>query len=52
LVFSHSAAYELIADHWLLASYHPSQQNTLTGKLTVEMFDGIWAQVKLHVEKE
>lgn len=31
---------------WILTSYHPSRQNTQTGKLTVEMFDRIWATVK------
>jgi len=30
---------------FLVCSYHPSQQNTLTGKLTVAMFDALWQQV-------
>lgn len=49
--FSHGAHYKLDTDplitgYWLLCSYHPSQQNTLTGKLTVKMFDDIWVKAK------
>ena len=45
-VFSHGAVYPLNSTTWLVCSYHPSQQNTLTGKLTVEMFDSVWQKVK------
>jgi len=48
--FAHGAVFRLKASPWLMCSYHPSQQNTLTGKLTVEMFDAMWAQVKELVE--
>ncbi|MBA4385286.1 MAG: uracil-DNA glycosylase [Anaerolinea sp.] len=30
---------------WVVASYHPSRQNTQTGRLTAAMFDQIWNQV-------
>lgn len=35
---------------WLLASYHPSRQNTQTGRLTSEMFQAIWEKVRKLLE--
>ncbi len=48
--FGHGATYQLENGTWVLCSYHPSQQNTLTGKLTVKMFDDIWKKAKSLVE--
>ncbi|MFT3893638.1 MAG: uracil-DNA glycosylase [Anaerolineales bacterium] len=44
--FGHGALYRLENGTWILCSYHPSQQNTLTGRLTVKMFDDIWTKAK------
>ncbi len=47
IVFQHGEVYKLgWGLPWLLASYHPSQQNTQTGRLTVEMFDQVWYKAK------
>ena len=34
----------------VIASYHPSQQNTFTGTLTEEMFDDVWGRARKLVE--
>jgi uracil-DNA glycosylase family 4 len=45
--FKHGGFYQLCdGQPWMVASYHPSQQNTQTGRLTVDMFGQIWQKVK------
>ena len=45
--FGHDSFYETPAGlPSILCSYHPSLQNTQTGRLTVDMFDQIWQRAK------
>ncbi len=50
-VFAHAAFY-CPANNlpWLLASYHPSRQNTQTGRLTQVMFDNIWSHARAQLD--
>jgi uracil-DNA glycosylase family 4 len=47
--FGHGLSHDLGEGLALFASYHPSQQNTFTGKLTAEGFDAVLAGINRHL---
>lgn len=49
--FGHGVSYRLPWSVLLLSSYHPSQQNTFTGKLTRPMFHSVFAAARRELNK-
>jgi uracil-DNA glycosylase family 4 len=51
LAFGHGAVHDLGGGIRLFCSFHVSQQNTFTGRLTPRSFDAVLAKVKRHLAR-
>ena len=49
--FGHGVVYRLPWGVTLLGSYHPSQQNTFTGKLTRSMFHAVFRRARKEIDR-
>jgi uracil-DNA glycosylase family 4 len=49
--FSHGAKVKISEGRWLIGSYHVSQQNTFTGRLTEEMLDSVFDEAKRLIKQ-
>ncbi len=49
--FGHNVQHEIPGAPVLIASYHPSQQNTSTGKLTAEMLRDVFAGARAIIQR-
>ena len=48
--FAHGAQYELQENLTLIASFHPSRQNTFTGRLTEPMLDDVFSRARAMID--
>ena len=50
--FAHNAVHDLPGGKHVVCSYHPSRQNTQTGRLNAGMFDQVWQTVRGLLERK